>query len=222
MDTILITGAGRGIGLELCRHYRKAGAHVIAVARRDSADLQALGIETLNGIELTKSDDLDRLIAALNGRHVDLAILNAGVLHHDEVGQLADQAQAIRDQFEVNALAPLLLAERLVPNLHGGGRLALVSSRVGSIADNGSGHNYGYRMSKVALNIAGKSLSIDLKSKGIAVFLLHPGYVQTDMTGGRGDATAADAAGRLMTLLGRLGPADTGTFWHANGTPLPW
>jgi len=222
METILITGAGRGIGLELCRHYRKAGAHVIAVARSDSAELQTLGIETHTGVELTEAGHLDRLIAALDGRHIDLAILNAGVLKHDEVGHLADHAQAIRDQFEVNALAPLLLAERLVPNLQGGGRLALVSSRVGSIADNGSGHNYGYRMSKVALNIAGKSLSIDLKPKDIAVFLLHPGYVQTGMTGGRGDATATDAAGRLVALLSRLGPADTGTFWHANGTPLPW
>ncbi|MEC9318776.1 MAG: SDR family oxidoreductase, partial [Pseudomonadota bacterium] len=110
----------------------------------------------------------------------------------------------------------------LLDNLEGGSKVALITSRMGSIGDNGSGSRYGYRMSKAALNAAGKSLAIDLKDKAIAVVLLHPGYVQTEMVGGRGDISPATAAERLMQRIDELTIETSGSFFHSNGEELPW
>ncbi len=222
MSNVLITGSARGIGLELCRLYARRGAKVWAVCRGVSAELAGLGVTVLDGVELTQPNDLAKLAATLKGHSFELAILNAGILNADSLENLDTEADHIRKQFEVNALAPLLLAETLLPCLKPGSKLAMTTSRMGSMADNASGGYYGYRMSKAALNMAGVSLAVDLKPRGISVFLVHPGYVQTDMTGGRGDSTPAQSAERIGQLLDRLGPSDSGTFWHANGTPLPW
>jgi NAD(P)-dependent dehydrogenase (short-subunit alcohol dehydrogenase family) len=124
-------------------------------------------------------------------------------------------------QFEVNALAPLLLARALLPHLGAGSKLALISSRMGSIDDNGSGGYYGYRMSKVALNMAGRSLAIDLRPRGIAVAILHPGMVATRMVGFTG-IPPEEAARGLLARINELSPATSGQFFHANGELLPW
>jgi NAD(P)-dependent dehydrogenase (short-subunit alcohol dehydrogenase family) len=128
----------------------------------------------------------------------------------------------IRHQFEVNALAPLRLTALLAPQFAQGAKLVLITSRMGSVADNTSGGYYGYRMSKAALNAAGRSLAHDLAPRGVAVALLHPGFVQTPMTGGRGDVDAATAASNLLARIDELTPATSGDFRHANGSPLPW
>jgi NAD(P)-dependent dehydrogenase (short-subunit alcohol dehydrogenase family) len=122
----------------------------------------------------------------------------------------------------VNALAPLQLVATLRPRLAAGAKIGLVTSRMGSIGDNSSGGYYGYRMSKAALNAAGMSLAHDLRGAGIAVFLLHPGYVRTDMTGGAGERSPDEAAAGLLQRMDALGLAQSGSFWHADGTPLPW
>ncbi|MAL84047.1 MAG: short-chain dehydrogenase, partial [Idiomarina sp.] len=127
-----------------------------------------------------------------------------------------------RAQFEVNALAPLRVTEALLPNLKEGSKVAMITSRMGSIADNGSGSRYGYRMSKAALNAAGKSLSLDLKDQGISVVLLHPGFVQTDMVNHAGDIPAETAAERLIQRIDELSLDTTGQFFHSNGEGLPW
>ena len=114
------------------------------------------------------------------------------------------------------------MARQLVPGLHQGAKIALMTSRMGSIGDNGSGGHYGYRMSKAALNAMGMSLARDLKSRGIAIAILHPGYVRTDMTDGAGNVEPADAARMLIARIDGLGLENTGTFWHANGERLPW
>jgi NAD(P)-dependent dehydrogenase (short-subunit alcohol dehydrogenase family) len=144
-------------------------------------------------------------------------------LSEEALDSLDDAAVArIRHQFEVNALAPLRLTALLAPQFTRGAKLALITSRMGSIADNTSGSYYGYRMSKAALNAAGRSLAHDLAPRGVAVVLLHPGYVQTPMTGGRGDVDAATAASGLLARIDELTPATSGSFVHANGSPLPW
>lgn len=222
MSNVLITGAGRGIGLELTRAFRADHANVIAATRSPSEALAATGAEVHVGLDLSRDPDRDCLVEQIADRTFDLVILNAGVLHEDALGGLSAQVAQIREQFEVNALAPILLVEALLPKLRAGSKVALISTRMASIADNSSGDYYGYRMSKAALNIAGKSLSVTLKPRDVAVFMLHPGYVQTGMTGGRGDITAAESASRLKALLARLDLAQTGTFWHSNGTNLPW
>jgi NAD(P)-dependent dehydrogenase (short-subunit alcohol dehydrogenase family) len=110
----------------------------------------------------------------------------------------------------------------LLPCLERGAKVALITSRMGSIADNGSGGAYGYRMSKAALNAAGMSLARDLASRGIAVVLLHPGYVKTEMTGGSGNVSAEKSASQLIGRIEALDLAHSGSFWHANGETLPW
>lgn len=215
----LITGSNRGIGLELCRQLQSRGEDVIAVCRQPSPDLEALGVRIESGIELSSEASLAELTGRLANVQLAGAILNAGILEADGLESL--DAESIRRQFEVNALAPLLLARSLLPHLPSGSKLALITSRMGSIDDNGSGGYYGYRMSKVALNMAGRSLATDLKPRGIAVAILHPGMVATRMVGFSGIPPEQAARG-LLERIDALSLATSGSFWHANGEPLPW
>lgn len=222
MARILVTGAAGGIGCELVRHYLAAGDEVIAVCRAPGPSLPALGCECLADIELTRAEDIGRVVAAVAGRRLDIVVHNAGLLRRDDYASLRGAADDIRAQFEVNALAPLLLTAALDSSLGDGSKLALITSRMGSIADNSSGHYYGYRMSKAALNIAGRSLAINLRERGIAVALLHPGFVRTPMTGGAGDLDPAESARLLAQRIAALDLASSGRFWHARGEELPW
>ncbi len=215
----LVTGSNRGIGLELCRQLAARGDSVIAVCRSPSAELDGLGLRIEAGIELSDGASIASLVGRLQGIHLAGVILNAGILEADGLDDL--DAASVRRQFEVNALAPLLLSRALLDNLGHGSRLALISSRMGSIDDNGSGGYYGYRLSKTALNMAGRSLAIDLRPRGIAVAILHPGMVATRMVGFSG-IPPADAAQGLLARIDGLTLANSGSFWHANGEVLPW
>ena len=219
MTQWLITGANRGIGLELCRQLQARGEGVIAVCRTTSPELEALGVRVEAGIELTTEASVQDLVARLEGLPLDGLILNAGILEGDSLATF--DADSVRRQFEVNALAPLLLCRALLPNLGSGSRVALITSRMGSIDDNGSGGYYGYRMSKVALNMVGRSLAIDLAPHGIAVAILHPGMVATRMVGFSGIPPQQAAQGLLARIDG-LSLETSGSFWHANGEVLPW
>jgi NAD(P)-dependent dehydrogenase (short-subunit alcohol dehydrogenase family) len=218
--TVVITGANRGIGLALVRLYRARGCRVYAVCREASAALQALNVTIIDGVEVTQPSGREALLAGLNGVAIDLLINNAGILRSETLGSI--DAESVRQQFEVNALAPLLITEALRGQLTANAKVALVTSRMGSIADNGSGAYYGYRMSKAALNMAGKSLALDLQPQGVAVVILHPGMVATDMIGGRGDVTAEVAAEGLAARIDEVTLDTSGRFVHANGEALPW
>jgi NAD(P)-dependent dehydrogenase (short-subunit alcohol dehydrogenase family) len=216
----LVTGANRGIGLALVRRLADKGRDVIAVCRRSSPALDALGVRVEAGIDVTSDDAAAALARRLEGVALDELVCNAGILREDDLDDLG--FDELRAQFEVNALGPLRVVKALRPQLGNGTKIALITSRMGSIADNGSGGSYGYRMSKAALNAAGVSLARDLKPAGIAVAILHPGWVKTDMTGDTGNIDAADAAKQLVDRLDALTLESTGTFWHANGQKLPW
>ena len=223
MSTALITGAAGGIGRELARQLAERGTTVIAACRKNSANLAELPVRVEEGIDIATDAGCAALAARLVGVPLDLVIHNAGVLTEESLGSLdADAAARIRLQFEVNALAPLRLTAMLAPQLARGARLVLITSRMGSIADNTSGGYYGYRMSKAALNAAGRSLAHDLAPRGVMVAMLHPGFVQTPMTGGRGDVDAATAARNLLARIDEMTPARSGSFLHANGSSLPW
>jgi NAD(P)-dependent dehydrogenase (short-subunit alcohol dehydrogenase family) len=221
MATVLVTGANRGIGLEYCRQLSVRGDDVIAVCREAGPELESLEIRIEAGIELTDSSSIDELMSRLLHQSLDGAILNAGILHSTALNQL--DADAIRQQFEVNALAPLRLASVLTRHLSSGSWIALMTSRMGSIADNTSGGSYGYRMSKAALNMAGQSLAVDLKPKGIAVAILHPGLVATRMINFNPNGISPQQSVEgLLERIDALTLETSGSFWHANGEELPW
>jgi NAD(P)-dependent dehydrogenase (short-subunit alcohol dehydrogenase family) len=223
MTTALITGAAGGIGRELARQLAERGTTVIAVCRKPSAELSALPVRVEAGVDIATDAGCAALAARVAGVSLDLVIHNAGVLSQESLDALDDDALAgIHRQFEVNALAPLRLTALLAPQLARGAKLVLITSRMGSMADNTSGGYYGYRMSKAALNAAGRSIAHDLAPRGVAVVMLHPGFVQTPMTGGRGDVDAVTAARNLIARIDELTPATSGTFMHAKGTVLPW
>ncbi|WP_019509534.1 SDR family oxidoreductase [Pleurocapsa sp. PCC 7319] len=181
MGTYLVTGANRGIGLEYCRQLKQRGDNVIAVCRSASDELENLGVSVETDVELSSNESVAKLVQRLDGQLIDILINNAGIVERISLDHL--DLNSIRRQFEVNAIGPLRLTEALLSNLKKGSKIIMMTSRMGSIEDNTSGGSYGYRMSKVALSMAGKSLSQDLKSKEIAVAILHPGLVKTRMTG---------------------------------------
>ena len=220
MNTVLITGANRGIGLEFCHQYKDKGCHVIAVCRTPSAELNALDVEVISDIEVSDESAVQKLGERLKGKCIDIAINNAGTMLEDSINNL--DMESIRKQIEVNAMGPLIITKALLPLLANPSKLILITSRMGSLEDNTSGGYYGYRMSKAALNMAGVSLSHDLKDKGIAVGILHPGFVKTDLTNHQGNMTTTESVSGLIQRIDNLTLENSGTFWHADGQTLPW
>ena len=218
--TALVVGANRGLGLALCKRFKALGREVIAVGRRSSSALDGLGVRVELGLDVTSDDGVASVAQRLEGVVIDELVCNAGILREDDLDGV--DLDDVRAQIEVNALGPLRVVKALRQNIRRGGKLALITSRMGSIADNGSGGYYGYRMSKAALNAAGMSLARDLRGAGIAVAILHPGYVRTDMTEGSGNIDPDAAAKQLVDRVDALNLETTGTFWHANGQVLPW
>lgn len=221
MATYLITGANRGIGYEYCRQLQARGDKVIAVCRSASQELTELGVQVEQGIDITADASVGNLRERLEATAIDVLINNAGILKRVTLEDL--DFASIQEQFEVNALGALRVTHTLLPHLKSGSKVVLMTSRMGSIADNTSGGSYGYRMSKVALSMAGKSLSHDLKSRGIAVAILHPGLVQSRMTNFTSSGITPEVAVQgLLRQIEQLTLDNTGTFWHSNGEVLPW
>ena len=217
----LVTGTNRGIGLEYCRQLQEQRHEVIAVCRSPSEELENLGVQIEADVELTDPKAINDLLGKLDDKKIDVLINNAGIVEQISLDNL--DFDSIRRQFEINAIAPLRLTQALLPSLHRGSKVILMTSRMGSIADNTSGGSYGYRMSKVALSMAGKSLAHDLKPQGIAVGILHPGLVKTRMTGFTDSGITPETSVKgLLTRIADLNLENTGTFWHANGEILPW
>jgi len=223
MANCLVTGGNRGIGLALCKLLAQRGERVIATCRNSSPELDALDVQVEQGVDVGDPETIERLAQALDGERLDWVINNAGVMRRDALGKLhGETLEGLYLQLRVNAVGPLLVTQALMDNLQNGAKIGIVSSRMGSIEDNTSGGSYGYRMSKAAVNAAGKSLAMDLKERGIAVAILHPGYVRTDMVGGGGDVEPEAAAAGLIARMDDLKLETTGRFWHAKGEPLPW
>ncbi|MGD1858354.1 MAG: SDR family oxidoreductase [Leptolyngbyaceae cyanobacterium] len=221
MATYLITGANRGIGLEYCKQLHEKGENVIAVCRSSSEALDKLGVRVEAGVDITKDGPVAQLIQKLEDISIDVLINNAGILERVSLDNL--DFDSIRQQFEVNAVGTLRLTKALLPRIKTGGKVIIMTSRMGSIEDNTSGGSYGYRMSKAAVSMAGKSLSHDLKPQNIAVAILHPGLVSTRMTGfTQTGITPEESVTGLLARIDELTLENTGTFWHSNGEVLPW
>lgn len=220
MSTVLVTGANRGIGLALCRRFARRGDTVIGVCRQSSSELDAIAGRVEANVDVTSDEAVTALARRLQGTSLDIVVLNAGILRGDDLDSV--KWDDVRAQIEVNAVAPLRVAQALHSLIPNGGKLVSVTSRMGSMGDNGSGGYYGYRMSKAALNAATVSLARDLRVAGVAVAALHPGYVRTELTGQQGNISADESARLLADRIDQLTLETSGSFWHASGEELPW
>lgn len=217
---VVITGANRGIGLELARQWHERGDRVTTLCRAASDELKSLGVNIIEGVDVTDDISLGKARRNLEGETIDVLYNNAGVMTDENLKDM--DWDRIQSEFEVNTLGPLKVTASLLELIPTNGKVAMMTSRMGSIADNDSGGRYGYRMTKAALNAAAKSLAVDLQPKGISVAILHPGYVQTAMTGYTGHLTPGEAAQRLIQRVDELNQENSGTFRHSDGSELPW
>ncbi len=221
MATWLVTGASRGIGLELVRQLHARGDDVIATCRAGTPELDAVGCRVVEGIDVGSDHVGAALLEALgDGQTIDVVVANAGIGRWDTLETV--ELDVAREELEVNALGPLRVTLALLPRLGSGGKIALVSSKAGSIGDRPSGGNYGYRMSKAAVNMLGANLAHDLAARGILVAVLHPGFVRTEMTHGGGNVDPPEAAAGLIRQIDVLDASRSGRFFHANGDEIPW
>ncbi len=220
MKNAAVIGANRGIGLELCRQLKKNEFEVTAFCRKASDDLRGTEAKVIENCEVTDSGSLRQAAEGFTDHHFDVFVHVAGIMRETSFPNFEEKD--IIDQFTVNALGPLLSIRAFQSKIKNGAKVGLLTSRMGSIADNSSGGAYGYRMSKAALNAAAKSLSIDLAEHKWTLLTLHPGWVQTDMTRNTGNLTPEESAKGLIRLLLEKGPEDTGKFFHVNGEGLPW
>ena len=222
--TVLITGANRGIGLELSRQYSAAGWNVIGTARKPESaqDLAALGAEIMQ-LDVTDPASVERLSRELGARPVDLLINNAGIL--PMMPSLAeidmDDYQRVMD---VNTMGPVRVTRAVLPSLRAGQLRVIVNitSTLGSIANNASGGFYGYRESKAALNMFTKSLAAELGPEGFTCIVMHPGWVRTDMGGPSAPTTAQQSVQGIRGVIDGLSRVDNGTFWSFEGEQMPW
>lgn len=220
MANVVITGANRGIGLELTKYYRAKGDEVYALCRHSSEQLDQTCAKIIDKVDVGNPEALPDMLARLKDVKINLLINNAGVLARETLDDW--DTHTVEHQFRVNALGPMVITQCLQEQLRDNAKVAMITSRMGSMEDNTSGGYYGYRMSKAALNAAGVSLSQDLKHRGISIAILHPGYVQTEMVSNGGDISAERAAERLAARIDELNLENSGSFWHANGETLPW
>ena len=222
--TVLITGANRGIGLELARQYVAAGWQVIGTARRPdmAEELLSLGVQVMQ-LDVTDHASVARLASDLSDQPIDILINNAGILERmtaiDEI-----DFDVVNRTLAVNTVGPMRVTRALMPNLRRGDlkKLVNVTSRLGSIESNTSGGFYGYRESKAALNMFTKTIATELGSEGFICIAIHPGWVQTDLGGANAPVTVQESASGIRDVVSALTPDDTGTYWTHLGEPLPW
>jgi NAD(P)-dependent dehydrogenase (short-subunit alcohol dehydrogenase family) len=222
--TYVVTGANRGLGLELARQLSARGEQVVACARqpRQATALQALPV-TVEELDVADAQSVSSFARRLGSAPVDVLVNNAGLGGSDE--PLAEiDFDRMEQLFRVNALGPLRMAQALLPNLRAGRRklVASMSSRMGSIDDNSSGGYHGYRASKAALNMITKSLSIDLAREGFTCVVLHPGWVATEMGGTGAPLSAERSVQSLLRVLDRIQRRDSGKFFDHTGAVIPW
>jgi NAD(P)-dependent dehydrogenase (short-subunit alcohol dehydrogenase family) len=227
---VVITGANRGLGLGLAGAYVKRGDEVWATARKpgEARELQALarasdGRVHVHELDVRDDGQVAKLADALGDASVDVLINNAGIAGKwSTTLQTFDAEEALRC-FDTNALGAIRVTRALIPNLRAArGKIINMTSLMGSIADNGSGRGYAYRLSKAALNMATRNIAHEVKGFGGIAVALHPGWVKTEMGGEGAPEEIGDAISRLMKVIEHVTVGDSGRFWHANGNELPW
>lgn len=226
MASYLIVGADRGIGKSICTALSKRGDTVTAVCMGDGAAYKGSEVAVIPGVDVTSDAAVAKMANGLKAAdaRIDVLIHVAGVLGLDELGKI--DYNDMRRQFEINTLGPLRAVEASLPFLSKDAKVGIITSRVGSLSDNGSGQMYAYRVSKAGANMVALNLHHDLSKRGVAVAALHPGMVATDLTkdypGNFNYITPDEAASGLIARMDALTIDTSGRFWHANGEKLPW
>ena len=225
MPTVLITGAGRGIGLEFARQYLAAGWQVIALQRSASDALSALPVQQhLKVLLCSLTDDkaLADTLATLDGQTIDVLINNAGTMNDKGFGDF--DRDDWRRVFDINVYTPQSVSELLADNVAASdnGRIVTVSSMLGSMALNTSGGLYAYRASKAAANALMKSMAVDLAPRGIVAAALHPGWVRTDMGGPQATLDTTASVSGLRDVIRSLDASRAGELIDFKGKTLPW
>ncbi len=230
-STILITGANRGIGLELTRQFSASGWRVLACCRNpeSATDLNRFAVDNpaveVYTLDVTDYEQLAGLSLQLKNKKIDILLSNAGIYGSRAMGVFGQvDAETWRQVFEINTIAPLMLAQAFVEQVAASEQklIAIISSKVGSIEDNSSGGSYIYRSSKTAVNQVMKSLSIDLVGRGISTLSMHPGWVKTDMGGSEADIFPAESVAGLKQILTGASLAENGMFFNYDGSVIPW
>lgn len=230
MSTILITGANRGIGLELTQKYAADGWEVLACCRNpeEAKALQKLSKNNsavqVHRLDVTSAQQITSLAGTLKGKSIDILLNNAGYYgpKNEKLGKI-DYVEWAKT-LEINTIAPLIVSQAFISHVAASEQkvIATVSSKMGSIQENTSGGSYVYRSSKTAVNQVMKSLSIDLKDQGITVIILHPGWVQTDMGGPNALINTDTSTQGLKKVLDGVTFKDSGTFINYDSNPIPW
>ncbi|MGB5200869.1 MAG: SDR family oxidoreductase [Sedimenticolaceae bacterium] len=232
VNSVLVTGSNRGLGLEWVRQLAAAGRRVYATCRfPDQADdLQRLKSQdpnvSVHRLDVTEPDQVREMVVQLGDSPLDVLINNAGVYRErwgkDQLGRI-DYADWL-DTFAVNTLGAIRVSEALAGSLARSERrlLVAISSHMGSIADIGAPNDYAYRSSKAALNAAMKGLSLDLARRGIGVLILHPGWVRTRMGGDQAPLSPAESVTGMRRLIDRFRQDLSGHFYRYDGTEIPW
>lgn len=227
---ILVTGSNRGIGLELCKQYADEGWQVHACCRQPQAanELKQLAEKiphiSLHKLDVTNAAEIRMLAEKLKHVVIDILFNNAGVYGQSDAYFGNIDAQKWLQCLQINTISPLKIIESFVTHVAASDLkiIATMSSKMASMADNGSGGSYVYRSSKAALNAVMTSVAIDLKPKNIKVAILHPGWVKTDMTGDDAEISTNECVNNLMKILQNMSLENSGGFFDIDGTTIPW
>jgi NAD(P)-dependent dehydrogenase (short-subunit alcohol dehydrogenase family) len=227
MPSVLITGANRGLGLEFTRQYAADGWRVFAACRDPAGARNLAAVEGDVSAETLDVDDGPQVAALANklsGQPIDVLINNAGIYGPKDVTRDTVVYDAWGQVFRTNAMSPLAVSAAFVANVAQGGQKKIItlSSIMGSIAENDSSGDFIYRSSKAAVNAVMKSLAGDLKSEGITVAVLHPGWVRTDMGGPNAAIEAPESVTGMRAVIAGLKESDSGRFLNYDGTEIPW
>jgi NAD(P)-dependent dehydrogenase (short-subunit alcohol dehydrogenase family) len=231
MNTVLVTGANRGLGLEFARQYAAEGCQVLAACREPDAarELRDLAAESggrirVLAMDVTDATSIKTAADAVGSENIDLLVNNAGVggPRHERLGHL-DYA-AWQEVLDVNTLGPMRVTEAFLENVARSRekKIVTITSGMGSLADNNSGGAYAYRSSKAAVNMVMRSLALDLAPRGIICVVINPGWVRTDMGGRGGKLSPAESIDAMRSVIASLTPDDSGKFLNHTGKSYPW